>query len=78
MALKSQMLESTEQVKEAVGEVVVELAEPSGEARSIGPRVCGMTSASATVAAEPVVDARLSGNAENSAPTEISMLSVSG
>ena len=34
------MLESTEQVKEAVGEVVVELAEPSGEARSIGLRVC--------------------------------------
>ena len=31
MALKGQMLESTEQVKEAVGEVVVELAEPSGD-----------------------------------------------
>ena len=61
---------SDDEVEEAVGEVVVELAEPSGEARSIGPRVCDMTSAAATAAAKPVVEARHAGIAENSAPTE--------
>ena len=33
-----------EQVKEAVGEVVVELVAPSVEARSFGPGECDMTS----------------------------------
>ena len=61
-----------EQVKEAVGEVVVELAVPSGEARSFGPGECDMTSAAATAVAKPVVDARPFGIAKH-CPDRISV-----
>ena len=56
--------------EEAVGEVVVELAVLSGEAVSSGPGECALTSAAATAAAKPVVEARRPGITENSAPTE--------
>ena len=58
-----------EQVKVAVGEVVVELAAPCGEDRSFGLGVCDRTSTAATVA-KPVVEARPPGFAKNSASTE--------
>ena len=47
-----------EQVKEDVGEVVVELALPPGEARSCGPGECDMTSAAATAVEVSVAEAR--------------------
>ena len=59
-----------EQVREDVVEVVVELVGPPGEARSLGPGECDMTSAAATAVAKPVVEVRPSGIAKNSVPTE--------
>ena len=44
-----------QQVEEAVSEVVVELAVPSGEATSCGPGECDVTSGAATAVASPVV-----------------------
>ena len=58
MAPTGQVLESTEkQVKEAVGEVVVELAVHSGDARSIGAVESDMTSADAAAVAKSVLEA---------------------
>ena len=58
------------QVREDVGEVVVELAVPPGEARSFGPGECDMTTGAATAAAKPVVEVRPYGIAKYSALTE--------
>ena len=57
-------------MKEAVGEVVVELALPSDEARSFGPGECDLTSAAATAVEKLVVEARPPGSAKNRASTE--------
>ena len=58
-----------EQVKEDVGEVIVELAVLPGEARSFGSGECDMTTAAATAVAKLVVEVRPSGIAK-SAPAK--------
>ena len=58
------------QVKEAVGEVVVEPAAPSGEDRSSGLGERDVFSAAATPVAKAVVEARPPGFAKNSTSTE--------